>query len=163
LLISTAWPAPEGEARPDGQAASGEIARLQDIVNAARSARSLFDVKAGTTIDLAVADAPLPKVVATLARAKIVDRPSPGMKTIPLAGGGTIAIGAPELTGASIKRAQARLATEEKKLTQLVASLAATLKSMQPKAPADVVAEKKAALRNAEEKLQHIKESRRLL
>ena len=168
LLASAAWPAagktPGVKEKTPGVEEAGEaIARLKDIVTAARSARSLLGIKPGTIIELAVAEAVLPRAIEALTQSRLVAEPAAGMKTVPLKGGGTIAIGAPELTGASVKRAQEKLAAEEQRLEKHIASLTATLESMRFKAPPRVVAEKEAARAAAAEKLRYMKESRRLL
>jgi valyl-tRNA synthetase len=169
MLISAAWPAPRGKARSAGRpdqgatTAAAEVARLQDIVTTVRSARSLFGIKPATEVIVAVADAPLPEAVARLCRARLRRAPSAGMKTIPLAGGGSIAIGAPELTNEAVLQARKKLTAEMKKLNRFVENLTTALGAMRHQAPPHVVAGKEAQLADAQEKLQHLQQSLKLL
>jgi valyl-tRNA synthetase len=163
LLASAAWPDQEQGAPSTQSDAAAAMAHFQDIVIAARSARALFEIEPKTTIDLAVTDPPLPEALAALCHARLLDSPAERMRIVPLAAGGTLALGATELTDEKVKQAQEKLSREEEKLSRFVDQLSATLAAMRRHAPRDIVEQKEVLLQDTQEKLRYVQQSQKFL
>ena len=158
LLMTAAWPT-AGKV----EAATDALAHFQDIVSTTRRARALFDIPPKVVVDLAVTAAPLPQALAALSRARLVPAATAAMKTLPLALGGQISLGASSLTPEAVERARQKLTRQIEELQQAIARGQAAVRGMRGKAPAAVIAAKETVLANNQAQLVQLERSQTLL
>jgi len=159
LLIGSNWPTPKKTEAPE---ASQAMTALQDIVRTIRGARTLLEIPPGATIKIAVADPVLPEALAALAKAEIGQQSS-DMLALPLSGGGSVSLASEHITPESLAHAREKLAKEIATLEQFIDKQKKTLHAMRAKAPADAIADKEAALKEAQTRLDELKRSQQLL
>lgn len=161
MLMVSAWPV--GHTPASDQTAAATVAAFQDIVRTVRSARVLLGVGPTAVLTLAVDSAPLPEVLAAVAKVSLASEASADMKRFPLPAGGSLALGGTEITPAAIARAQERLHQERDAARALADHLQATLAAMAGKAPAAREAAMRAEQEKATARLRDIEQSLQLL
>lgn len=142
----------------------GEVERFQDIVTTIRAARRLLGIAPKEIVDvLIVGKAPLPKALAALARAKIVEQSLEEMRSFPLAAGGVVGISSAAVTPATLQAAKAALAREEGQLTDFISRQKKVVAQMRGRAEPEAVREKERLIEQSERRLKELGRSRQAL
>lgn len=164
MLIVSTWPqAPH----PNPLLSKGEgeaIDQFKDIVTTIRSARILLGIAPKEIVDVFVpGEIVLPKALATMARATLVDSAHDTMKRFALASGEAVALGSSSITADSLAAAQARLAKEVEQLTDFIARQSKILEHMRDKAEPEAVTEKEILVKQSQKRLAELRRSQEAL
>lgn len=162
MVAQGSWP--KANNAHDGQESKKTMRFFQDIVSAVRSARVLLGIKPNAIIEAYVEDSvPLPLALKSMARVNIAAGKTSDMRQFPLPTAGNIFIASDEITPESLQAARTRLAKEEDKARQLLASTEGILKNMEGKASLEKIAEKQAVMAQMRQKLDELAASKNLL
>lgn len=135
--------APLAQRLPGQAAADLAMAKFQDIVTVARTARTILSIPPGAIIKIWVPKPPLAKALAALTRSEVAEQEDASMQRFPLVTHGFLGLASPHINKASIAQAAAKLGQTIADLTARVGSLDQLIARMQGKAPASVLAAKR--------------------
>ncbi len=163
MLISSPWPDPKPEKVPESDEFTSAMESFRGIVVTIRSARSLLGIKPGSTVAVFTPEPPLPKALAAMARATIIEAPSANARPFPTPGGKVVHIDSEEITAASVANAREKLDQERRQLEEFKSQLQKTLEQMADKAPSARIRMKEVVLKETEHRLAEVANSLKML
>lgn len=161
MLIISSW---EFESRELSQESLRSMHVFQSVVSAIRSARILFGVSMGSTVEVYIPESVvMPESFERMAHAHLTEEKKENMRSYPIATGGILYLGSDEITDEALEKGRALLDARAQKIEAEITAVQRIVDTMHGKAPEEKVQEKKDQLNELQKQLKDIQDSRALL
>ncbi|MCE9643331.1 MAG: valine--tRNA ligase [Candidatus Andersenbacteria bacterium] len=164
MLITSQW---KFESHSKSDAAHDTVQQMdlfRSAVSAIRSARILFGVSMGSTVEVYIPEGvAMPESFERMAHARIVGEKKETMRSYPIATGGVLFLHSDEITSEALEKGRALLDARAQKIEAEITAVTQIVSTMEGRAPEEKVKEKKDQLVELQKQLQDIQDSRALL